>query len=288
MTVSVLMLAGSVLFYGLAFLFHLLSFWDVREEGNEEAAWLLRVGFLFGTFYFVLEAVKSRAFLPVISHDQAMAFFGWSIAFVYLVLLARIQSESFGLILNPVLFFLSGFAVLTRIFCKDIHANLKPELMNSYFTLHILCAFFAYASFSISFAAGVLYLIQHRQLKAKQIGRFYHKLPSLESLEHLIHQPLVWGTPLLFLAVLLGFFWARAVYGSWWALDPKTLMTLVIGGVYAGLLFFRRFGIWNGKKIAAASVLIFVLVITSFIGLRFIHGSHNYLKEPAASAKGIK
>lgn len=278
MNLSVILLIASTLFYALATLFHLFSFWDLREKGHREAAWLLRAGFLASTLYFCIEAYRYGAFLPVLSHDQAMAFCAWSLAFVYIVLLAKIQSDSFGLILNPVLFLLVGFATLTRVFCKDIHINIKSELLHTYFVFHILSAFFAYACFGISFAAGVLYLIQHRELKSKHAGRFYHKLPSLESLEKLVFQPLFWGTPLLLTALVLGFAWSKSAFGVYWALDPKTVTTIAILFLYTFILYFRQSKKFSSKRIAAWSTLSFVLVMISFVGVRFIQGSHNYFQ----------
>ncbi|MSR77720.1 MAG: hypothetical protein EXS63_05780 [Candidatus Omnitrophica bacterium] len=278
MNLPALLLSFSTLFYVLAALFHLFSFLDLREKGHAEAASMLRLGFMVSVFYFIAEANRYGTFLPVISHDQAMAFFAGSLAFVYLVLLARIQSASFGLILNPVLFFLMGFAALTRVFCKDIHVNVRPELLQTYFVWHVLSAFFAYACFGISFAAGVLYLIQHRELKNKHAGRFYHKLPSLEELERLVFQPLLWGVPLLFTALVLGLVWSKSAYGVYWTRDPKTLTTLAILLIYTSLLYFRQTTRLSSKQIALWSSVTFMLVMVTFVGVRFIHGSHNYFQ----------
>lgn len=276
---SVFLLAVSALSYAVAFFYHLGPFLGVREKGHETAALFLRLGFFLGTLYFAVEGIKYRSFLPVLGLSQALAFFAWSLAFVYLVLLARAQSESFGLVLNPILFLLVSVAALTFPGSKPSSAILnRPDLMSSSFALHITTAFFAYASFTLSFAAGILYLIQHRQLKAKHAGRFYHKLPSLEELERLIYQPLYWGAPLLILALGVGFFWSKSVNGNYWIWDPKTLVTAVIAVLYMGILGFRSLSLLRGKRMAWLSMMAFLLVLASFVGLRFIEGSHNYLQ----------
>ena len=180
LSMGILLVSGSA--YALAFLFHLLSFLGVKDEGHRPAFALMRVGFLLSTFYFAAQAVEQGFFLPVVNLSQALAFFAWSLAFVYLVLLAKAQSDSFGLVLTPVFLLLIASAILT------FHVQRQPTPMpsNPFFTVHIVSAFFAYASFTISFAAGLFYLIQHHELKSKHAGNFYHKLPSLEDLEKLI------------------------------------------------------------------------------------------------------
>ena len=170
------LLAVTAFFYLLAFGAHLLSFSGKGERGNRAAFRLMQAGFICATFYFVMEAATLGTFVPVIDASHALAFFAWSLAFVYLVLLAKAQSESFGLVLTPVLVFLLGMAL----FGAHVRRGNPLPPAHPLFMLHILSAFFAYASFAISFAAGVLYLIQRHELKSKHAGTFYHKLPALE------------------------------------------------------------------------------------------------------------
>ena len=155
---------------------------------------------------------------------------------------------------------------------------LKPVLLNPYFTVHIISAFFAYASFTLSFSAGILYLIQYRELKSKTQGKFYHKLPSLEELERLICQPLIWGAPLLLTAMGVGILWSKSAFGEFWIFDPKTIATGVISSLYFLILYFRSVSSIRGKQVAVLSLVAFALVIFSFVGTRFIHGSHDFLQ----------
>jgi len=267
-------LSLSALAYLAAFIFHLYSFLSVREKGHEGAWWLLRLGFLLSTFYFASAAVESRFFVPVANLAGALAFFGWSLAFVYLVLLARVQSQSFGLILTPILVLLIASACLTL---HEPAASL-PAKGNPLFSLHIVTAFFAYASFTISFSAGILYLIQNHELKAKKAGTFYHKLPSLEELEKLIYQPMIWGASLLVFAVAIGFAWSKSVYGEYWFLDAKTIATIATVSAYFVILYLRVVSGIRAKQGALLSLIAFSLVLFSFLGTRLIEGSHHYLR----------
>lgn len=274
MNLSLILLSLSGIFYGASFTAHLFSF-SGHLERDTPAVTFMRLGFLFGTFYFAVESIQNGFFLPVVNLAGALAFFAWSLAFVYLVLLARIQSESFGLVLTPILSLLIAAA-----YFKDLngpHAALPGAgLLNPYFIVHIISAFFAYASFAISFAAGILYLIQHHQLKTRSAGAFYHKLPSLEELERLIYQPLLWGTPLLFAATAIGFLWSKSAFGEYWILDPKTIATAIAVFFYFMILCLRFVTPVRGKQVAVLSLLAFVFVLFSFVGTRFISGSHPY------------
>lgn len=274
MTVSFALLLLSGAAYFLGFLFHLFSFSGWLEKGNRPGFIALRIGFLLSTFYFTAQAMEQGFFLPVMNLSQALAFFAWSLAFVYLVLLVKAQSDSFGLVLTPMLAGMMAAALLS------FHLKTKPLPFpaNPFFTIHIVSAFFAYASFTISFGAGILYLIQHHELKARHAGTFYHKLPSLEELEKLIYQPMSWGACLLLAAVGIGFMWSKSAYGEYWIFDPKTIATSVIALLYIVIVYLRAVTSLRGKQIALLSLAAFVLVLCNFVGTRFIQGSHNFLQ----------
>ena len=268
------MLLASFLCYVVAFSLHLVSFFGVKEGLNRPAFSLMRVGFLTATFYFAAEGMEAGFFFPVLNFSQALAFFAWSLAFVYLVLLVRIQTDSFGMVLTPILVILSGLALAGK-FISSGPAELPEIYHNPYFTVHILGAFFAYASFTLSFAAGILYLIQNHELKSRHAGRFYQKLPALEELEKLIYQPLFWGVPLLAAAVVIGFIWSKISFGKYW-IEPKTVLTLLVIGFYLVIMARHIFFNLHGKRGAVWSVFAFALMLVNFVGLRLVVGSHQY------------
>lgn len=275
MNLPVLILAAALFCYAAAFVFHLWFFTRLQTHGHQPAFALLQAGFLLHTFYFAAEAVETGFFLPVSNLPETLAFFAWSIAFVYLTLLAKAQSESFGLILTPFLLILTGSSIATYHFAND------PFVIpgNPLFVVHIVSAFFAYASFTISFAAGILYLIQSHELKMKKTGTFYHKLPSLEALEKLVFLPMIWGVILLILALLIGFVWSKYASGKYWLFDPKTVITSVTAAVYAGILSMRYIFSLRAKLGAFLALAAFCVLLAGFLGVRLTGSSHNELEK---------
>ncbi len=275
MTLSLSILGISAGLYLTAFFLHLAAFLGFVEKMNRGALVLVRVGFLVHTFFFFSESKTEGLLIPVSNFGHVMAFFSWALAFVYLVLLARVQSESFGLILAPLLAFLVGGGLLR------FHAGQTslPSPLNPYFALHLGTAFFAYASFSLSFAAAVLYLVQHRELKRKKGGTFYHRLPSLEALEGLIYQPMAWGVFLLALAIGIGFLWSKSAFGTYWLWEPKTIATLGITLFYLGLVYVHYGRASRGKRPVVLSLIAFAFVFLNFFGTNFLgKGLHQLFK----------
>lgn len=265
--------------YGTAFLLHVLSFTDVLKKGHQAGYVMLQAGFLLGTLYFLSQGFQSGYFLPVVNMSAALAFFAWALAFVYLVLVGKARTASFGLILSLILFILVLGAAMTMGQGRDIHAMIRahPFLLNPYFALHVVSAFFAYASFTISFVASVLYLVGCRELKNRQASGLYHKLPSLERLERMVSRPLLWGTPLLLITTLSGFVWAHSAFRSFMLVDPKTIVTLTVLGLYGVILWRYWVVAVRGKEIASLSALSFVYIVAGFITTFFLAARHNFL-----------
>jgi len=265
-TLPILILAIAGGLYLSAFFFHLAAFLGAGEGANRWALVLVRIGFLIHTFFFFSEPKSEGLLIPISSFGAIMAFFGWALAFVYLVLLARVQSESFGLILAPLLSLLVGGGLLRF---HEGPASL-PTPLNPYFILHLGTAFFAYASFTLSFAASILYLVQYRELKRKRGGTFYHRLPSLEALEGLIYQPMAWGVFLLTTAIGIGVLWAKSAFGTYWLGEPKTLMTIGVAGFYLVLVYFHYGRASHGKRWVVMSLVAFMFVFFNFFGLSLL------------------
>jgi len=279
MLLAFMILAAGCLSYGVAFLLHVLSFIQIWKRGHRAGSVMLKAGFLLGTLYFLSQGFQSGYFLPVVNMSAALAFFAWALAFVYLVLLGKARIESFGLFLSLLLCTLMAGSLASFGHGRTIQAMVRdhPYLLNPYFVLHVVSAFFAYANFAISFIAGILYLIQCRELKVKSASNFYYKLPSLERLERMVCLPLSWGAPLLLFATVTGLVWAKNAFGSYLFLDPKTIVTFAVLGCYLLILYRHWVATVRGKEMAELSLIAFIFIVLGFIETVFLSGKHNFL-----------
>ncbi|OGX11082.1 MAG: hypothetical protein A2351_03425 [Omnitrophica bacterium RIFOXYB12_FULL_50_7] len=279
MSLAFVILSACCVSYGVAFLLHVLSFSEILKRGYRAGSVMLQTGFLLGTLYFLSQGFQSGYFLPVVNMSAALAFFAWALAFVYLVLLGKARTESFGLFLSLLLCGLMSGALMSFGHGRGIQAMVRdhPYLLKPTFVLHVVSAFFAYANFAISFIASLLYLIECRELKKKNASNFYFKLPSLERLERLVCLPLSWGTPLLLFATATGLVWAKHAFGSYLFLDPKTIVTFVVLGCYLLILYRHWVASIRGKEMAVLSLIAFAIIVAGFVETFFLFGKHNFL-----------
>ncbi len=147
--------------------------------------------------------------------------------------------------------------------------SLIPALQNQpIMTAHVTSAIFSYATFAVSFAAAVLFLIQHRRNVAW--------LPSADMLDDIAFRAVTIGFPLLTLVLILGSIWAHQAWGAYWQWDPKETAALFTWLVYGVYLHTRSLRGWRGNRSAYILLFGFVAVIFTYYGNYFFGGLHAY------------
>lgn len=268
--------------YALATWFYLADLLRGERKIRWKPAYFVEGGFLIHTlavFAYPSSPHELRfhlpsataASLPLATVGEASSFFAWSLAFVYLILVRRIKTEGFGLILAPVLILF----LIPAFFPFQPHSITPAYVHDTYFLIHILSAFFGYASFGLSFIAGALYLVQDYVLRHKIAGNIYHKLASLEDLERLLSGTILWGVVLMGGAIVTGALWAKSAFGSYFLWEPKSFASILTWCAYVGIIYLHRVVHVKGKRVVRMSVGAFLLVLITFWGTSiFQEGLH--------------
>src|SRR6185436_16833578 len=138
--------------------------------------------------------------------------------------------------------------VLDIIPALDPGVSPRPEMLRSpLFTLHIISLLFAYASFALACVLGITYVLLFKEIKAKHLGFFYARLPSLQALDVMNARAVTVGWIFLTIGLAVGVVWASQVQTSpdpraqaMSVADPKILVALLSWGVYSFALFARK------------------------------------------------
>jgi cytochrome c-type biogenesis protein CcsB len=240
---------------------------------------LSRIGTLAlaGAFGVHSLALISRYFeaghTPVTNLHESLSFFAWTIVGIYLVLYAKYRIDVLAAFVSPLAAIL---LLLASLFPHEI-LPLPPALRSDWLPVHTILAFLGNGLFTLAFAAGVMYLIQERQIKSKKIGSMYHRLPALKILDDLNYRCLTIGFPLLTLGIISGSLWAESAWGSYWSWDAKETWSLITWFLYAAMLHARFAMGWRGRKAAILAIVGFGVLVFSFLGVNlFLSGLHSY------------
>ena len=176
--------------------------------------------------------------------------------------------RALGSVALPVV--LTGLVVAALYFPSNVRP-LVPALQNTdLLAIHVAAMILAYAVLSVSFASGVLYLVQGAQNR-------FERLPRAKLLDEIGYKSVAVGFPLLAGGIALGAYWANSAWGRYWGWDPKesaALVTLLIYGVYLHMRGLRR---WSGARASAVLVIGFGAVLfTYFVVNLWVSGLHSY------------
>lgn len=225
-----------------------------------------------GPFNFVAIAagfVLQSAFLSIRGHAvgrcpltnlfEVFVFLAWSVALIYLLVGPVYRLSLMGAFTAPLVVLLQGFALVAPI--DTPHAAKMPP--NPWLELHASISIVAYGAFALACIAGVMYLIQERQLKTHQFRSIFYFLPPLIDLFGAITRLLWWGFALYTVGLVSGFFVGQPL--------PTGQVVCAIGVwlLYAAILHGRYLRRLAPKWIAALCIIGFSAALTLLWGITF-------------------
>ena len=248
---------------------------------GRSATTLLVAAALAHTFVIGMQTMEI-GHVPVAGATSAISTFVWLLALSYLYIEMTTDERAMGVFILPLLVALQTIPAL-RPGIEDRAAVLQGPL----FGVHVSSLLFAYASFALACVIGITYVLLFKEIKAKHLGFFYARLPSLQVLDRMNHRAIVIGWVFLTIGIIVGAIWAAQARGGYSSgdprvqamslHDPKIFVALLCWMVYSFELFAaRRIG-WGGRRAAYLSTIGFVIVLLNFVPISyFFTASHNF------------
>ena len=188
---------------------------------------------------------------PYFTTFEYLVFFPWLMAITFLFVEFKYRINDLGSFILPIIvvvFSLSYFAV------EPENTVVVPELWK---TLHRTLSFIGYAHFAILFTVSIMYLLQEYQLKSKNFGTLYHRLPSLETLDDVNHKALIIGFTFYTFGFITGSVSNANSTGeglfSWNIYN--ILPFIIIWWVFCGLLSAESFLVFGGVLLQNGQLL---------------------------------
>jgi cytochrome c-type biogenesis protein CcsB len=223
---------------------------------------ILLVGFVCHTLFFA-QQYYTLGVAPVLNMKSALSLFSWSIIGAYLVLQLRFKLMVLGSFIAP----FAAFLMLISSTIPGMEVVVKPMYRSAWLAVHVGTIFMGNGMFAVTFVSAIMYLIQERQIKRKNLGSMYSRLPSLQTLDSINYYSLIYGFPLMTIGMITGSIYAQYALGSYWRWDPKETWSLITWLFYAMLLHERVAVGWRGRKAAIMSILCFLVLLFMFFGV---------------------
>jgi ABC-type transport system involved in cytochrome c biogenesis permease subunit len=246
------------------------------------ATTLLVAGVLAHTFVIGMQTMETGQ-VPVGDATSAISTFVWLLAVSYLYTEVTTDERAMGVFILPLLVALQAIPAIR----PGIEAR-SSVLQGPLFGIHVSSLLLAYASFALACVIGITYVLLFKEIKAKHLGFFYARIPSLQVLDQMNQRAIVFGWIFLTVGLIAGIafaFVARSLPGSAGVpqvqamslADPKITVAIVCWAVYSFELFAaRRIG-WAGRRAAYLSTLGFAIVLLNLVPISyFFTKSHNF------------
>ncbi|HST29723.1 MAG TPA: cytochrome c biogenesis protein CcsA [Chthoniobacterales bacterium] len=222
------------------------------------------LGFIFQTAFLYMRG-HSVGRCPITNLFEVIIFVAWSVALFYMVVGPAYRLSLMGAFTAPLVVMLQLIALLLPIDHPQ-RTKLPP---NSWLEFHASVSLVAYGAFALACIAGLMYLVQERQLKTHQIHSIFYHLPPLTELFAAITRLLWWGFGLYTLGLISGFFVGEPL--------PWVQMICAIGvWILYGLILQGRYLRWFApKRVAALCVVGFSAALTLLWGITFTAQTHT-------------
>ena len=242
-----------------------------RGRGHALAPWILTaavVAHLTGLTLFAIEYYQ----LPLIGLGPALSSLALVLGIGLIATLTLREGTRIGIVLVPLILLLQLFAIVA-----GIETTREPlDFQGAWFALHVAFAFVGYQGMALAFAAGLLYLLQFHELRVKRLGRVFHFIPPLATLDVLGRTALRVGFAGLTIGLLLGWAWTLRYRDTFQITDPKIAWAILSWLAILVALLARR-GDRPERNGALAAVIGFGIVVLFFLAIRLMAVGNGFL-----------
>ena len=216
------------------------------------------LGFVFQTAFL---SIRGHALgrCPLTNLFEVFIFLAWSVALIYMLVGPTYRLSLMGAFTAPLVVLIQGFALIAPI---DVRHPVKVSA-NPWLEFHASISIVAYGAFALACIAGVMYLVQERQLKTHQLHSVFYHLPPLTDLFAAITRLLWLGFALYTLGIVSGFFTGRPLP------RVQVVAAIAVWILYAAILQGRHLRRLSPKRVAALCIIGFSAALTLLWGITF-------------------
>jgi HemX protein len=197
---------------------------------------------------------------PITNLFEVFVFLAWSLALIYLVIGPAYRLSLMGAFTAPLVLLIQGFALLAPI---DIQHPVRVAV-NPWLEFHASMSMIAYGAFALACVAGVMYLVQERQLKTHQLHSIFYHLPPLTNLFSAMTRLLWVGFALYTAGLVSGFFTGGPLPRL------KMICAFAVWIFYGTILQGRHLHHLAPKRIAALCILAFTAAVSVLWAINFV------------------
>lgn len=259
----------AVAMYLISMVLYFIFFTVKNEKMGNYATQIIKLAFLFHTLALVARTIGSGR-VPLTNQYEFATSFAWGIALCFIFFEKKYDFRAMGTFVTPLIFIIIGYAAMQN---KGVRP-LMPALQSNWLTIHVATAVISYGAFGVACGVSGMYLLREKFSKDEF---FIKHIPSLEKLDIISYRTISLGYLFLTIVMVTGAIWAERAWGRYWAWDPKETWSFITWVIYSIYLHARIAKGWKGRRAALFSVIGFICVLFTYIGVNTLLPSiHSY------------
>ena len=211
--------------------------------------------------------------LPVASRAEFLSLVALCIGLVYAFVERKHSDPNTGVFFLPLV-------VTTQAWSSILMDPSVPHSLleaNPIYGIHVIFTVFGFTALAISALYALMYILLSRQLKSRNLGLIFRRLPSLNILEKMSRLATLCGILFLGIGLATGHFLAVYVLENFNFFDPKIVITYVAWAAYAiGYAVVKWRGI-SGLRMGYLSLAGYLTLIASMVVVNsFLSTFHSF------------
>ncbi len=197
---------------------------------------------------------------PINTLFDVLVFISWSMVLIYLVVGPAYRLSLLGA-------FTSAFVLVILLIAQlaPLNRTAAPHpTRDPWVEFHAALSLIAYGAFALAALAGLMYLLQDRELKKRRGGSLLYNLPPVTDLSVANGRLILLGFSLLTVSFAAGLVSGMPVN------TLKFYTSAVIWGVYGLMLAVRRFAHLSPRRFALLSMAVFLFALLALPGIQYL------------------
>lgn len=252
---QILSYALPLLYLGVIYFYYLI--FTGKDKRLVSKTTFMLIGLLIIHAVEIISRLMAIHAIPLSTIHDTFSYLAFSILFVYMILELSLKNKGSGLFILSFAFifeFFSSFNVSWTV--ED-----NPLLKDPSFAIHASISIMGYTALALSALYALMYILQNRNIKKRNLGKLFIQLPAINYLEKMSIRSVFIGIILLGIGILQGHLEASSVMGSFWQNDIKVIVIDSIWIIYMIGYTVSRLMKWRGIYMAYFSILGFLVLI---------------------------
>jgi cytochrome c-type biogenesis protein CcsB len=260
----------STMLYFISMAGYFLFLFNQKQAWQRTSLYVISTAIVFHFISMVIYTITIRQ-IPIQNLSQSLSIAAFFLGCMFLFFQYKFDLKILGVFASILL----SATMLVVLILPDAPIEKNSVLKGFWLYSHIILVFAGEAALALACGTGILYLLQEKGIKAKKPGFFFKRLPSVDLLDSVGYTCLTTGFVLLTIGLITGFIYAKAIWGRFWGWDPKEIFSVGTWLIYAVLLHLRLYSGWRGHKSAIMTIIGFLIIIFTFLGVNILLGGHH-------------